>query len=206
MIISAALASQPAPADTLKVDGRAFPVRPSGASVAVYAGAFPGRDSLGKSFAAYCMDIYKEIVWGAVSFTPVNGTSLFGDAKVNDPGLLANKFYSKVKNPTSSAAFRIAIREILFERAPNGYGLANNDLKAGGGSASTFALGMAQQWLTNLHDARFPQTKQFYMKYYFPCNSQNLAIPTPVPETSSYLMMLAGLGFVGFMVRRRKYF
>ncbi|MHB1098544.1 MAG: PEP-CTERM sorting domain-containing protein [Burkholderiales bacterium] len=44
-----------------------------------------------------------------------------------------------------------------------------------------------------------------HLEGYFLTPEGEAVIPSPVPEVSTYAMMLAGLGLVGFVMRGRRY-
>lgn len=73
---------------------------------------------------------------------------------------------------------------------PNSYALIGSDKAAGGSLASMIN---AQPWLyyVNLHTSAFP-------------GGEIRGQLAPVPEASTYAMMLGGLGLVGFIAARRR--
>jgi hypothetical protein len=191
-----------------------------GKSLDVYAGAFSITDN-GGSFSAYCADIYKyDAVNVATVYTPGGAselTAVFDSVKANNLGLLANKFYAGVDSATKSAAFQLATWEILFESSGSPYTLGADTFKASGGTAAIgsvanpSALSLAQSWLDNLAGA--PVTGHYDINYLQVISgNQNLVYFTPssgfvtsaIPEPETYAMILAGIGMMGLVVRRRK--
>ena len=189
-----------------------------GQAVDVYAGEFAGLDN-GKSFSAYCVDIYKYDVWhAATNYTAADLSSVFGAVKANDLGRLAAQRYASVNNAKTSAAFQMATWEILFELASTPYKLNTDTFKAVGGSAASgtvanpSAISLAQSWLDSLSTA--PTIVNYDVNYLqVASGNQNLVfftpsssfIPSSIPEPESYALLLAGLGLlVSFAYRRNE--
>ncbi|WP_334108301.1 PEP-CTERM sorting domain-containing protein [Methylobacillus sp.] len=186
----------------------------------VQAGAYQGTFANGDSFAAFCIEISQNLApWGStVSYT--DGSSVY--AKFTDSlTSLANKYYSFVDDAVSSAAFQIAIWEIVTEdkkglnldkgtfRADNTTMQVKNGWlgwKTVDNPDSLAAVTLAQTWLAGLGDDSIADTGNYSLEYLKNKKYQDLVIFTPiaaVPEPSTYGMLLLGMGLVGLFARRR---
>jgi hypothetical protein len=167
------------------------------------------------SFLAWCIDIFADM--GSANYTlmsgpnygPISGNSIVNNTlnstKVLELERLASNDLSLVTNAKTSSAFQLAAWEIMAE--------TGSTLNVSNGSFSVYgdALGadkLANTWLGNLGTAK-PTMNLFIWSANKPGSTQDLAVfapapATPVPEPESYAMLLAGLGLMGFMVRRKK--
>ena len=196
----------------------------------VYAGGYQGAFANGgDSFVAFCVEIAQNLApWGKeVSYT--DGSSVYG--KFTDSlTSLANKYYSFVDDAVSSAAFQIAIWEIVTETKKGlsldkGIFQADNTTKqvkewvpatrwskghyeytTVDNPNSLAAVTLAKTWLAGLGDDSVANTGNYSLEYLKNKNYQDLVIFTPiaaVPEPATYGMLLLGLGLVGVFARRR---
>ena len=130
-------------------------------------------------------------------------TSIFGATRVADLMDLANEHYLDVHDKNTSAAFQLAVWAISFG-TPNMLGdyTLNSDTFKTSNLSNGGAL--AQTWLNNLDTDK--KTGAFNVIYLYNSNprlSQNLVVFAPVPEPSTYAMVLGGLGLL-WLVRRKK--
>jgi hypothetical protein len=168
------------------------------------------------SFQGWCVDVFHDFYFNSStsqgSAVLNTATSVFGSTIATDLGRLATEAYSTVGTPTGSptaaqddysAAFQLAVWEIVNENAPGGYDLTTgNFMAAAGGNA----VAIAQGWLSNL-----PTVSHYNVDIWSIQDNgasgwgpQDVAVFSPAPEPETYALMLAGLGLMGLVARRRK--
>ena len=207
--VAGLFAAQPAAADTLTFGGfsngsvRAkiynTPTAPVGGNpTTVSAGGLNMTNTTsGGTFQAWCVDIFQTLA-SPSSYILESASSFYS----SDPGKatalshLASNSLSSVTNATNSAAFQLAVWEIVNEASGGGYSLTAGNFKA---SSTTAVISAANSMLGGL-SGPITMTANVWATH----SSQDLAVFAPVPEPESYAMMLAGLGLMGFIVRRRK--
>ena len=165
------------------------------------AGGFLMSYNGGLSFEAYCVDVYQHISFGE-TYTDYGapGTShVFTNSNAyTDLGRLYATA-GVVNNSVSEAAFQIAVWEIAYETTGGPYNLATGSATFSGGSAdSSGALTLASSWLASLTNGAHPSIVVIESS-----GHQDVIYP-PVPEPETYALMLAGLGAMGFVARRRR--
>lgn len=193
----------------------------------VPAGGYEGTFQGGDSFVAFCVEIAQNLApWGkTVSYS--DGSSVYA-AFTDNLTSLANKYYSFVDDAVSSAAFQIAIWEIVTEtKTKTGLNLDKGTFEASntrdwvpphqlgglwfkGGYEdnpdSLAAVTLAKGWLAGLGDDSVANTGNYSLEYLKNKQYQDLVIFTPiaaVPEPATYGMLLLGMGLVGLFARRR---
>ena len=180
-----------------------------------------------KPFQSFCVDIFHDFNFGSQSvsydYAPTQNPSGLSSASLLNLGRLYTMYGSNISSTSSSnlneTAFQLAIWAIVNDgNAINSTG--NFNIKSGQPiSFSDYTYGtpsgsidLAQQWLNNLANATSSYNAQFLMlkpnQYQGTpgTGSQDVVYFTPasaVPEPQTYAMLLAGLGLVGFLARRR---
>ncbi len=168
----------------------------------------------GPTFESWCVDIFHDFSFGNPGSTvdvKMSAASIFGTNKADDLGRLFTRHHTVIDGHTStsdeSAAFQLAVWEIVNETGSS-YSLLNGAFTASGTGAGT-----AQTWLLDLntnHAASMYRadiwsvvnnTSQANGKPTW--GAQDVAVFAPIPEPDTYVMMLAGLGLIGFITRRR---
>jgi len=170
------------------------------ASGTVNAGGFATILNGNPSFVSYCVDLYQHIAFGTLypEYTAPGTTHLFANNRAYaDLGrLYANA--GVVDSSVEEAAFQIAVWEIAYETTPGAYALGSGAASFSGGSAAGGALGLAATWLAGLGNGAGRSINVLES-----ADHQDV-IFAPVPEPSSYMLMLAGLMATVEISRRKR--
>jgi hypothetical protein len=164
----------------------------------VYVGGFKmGVGNTNQSITAWCVDVFDWL--HSASYSNGNLSSINHNDKLQQ---LVNQRYASVTNAQTSAAFQLAVWEIVTE-AGNTFNLGNGQFKAWGGN--TTAIAMANDWLKL---DKTTGNRNYKIDYYFYGNmpngvTQNLISVSPVPLPAAGLLMLSALGLGGLVKRRR---
>jgi hypothetical protein len=220
-------ASQPALADTLRYQGAwyspydgAFQIVDGSPTLSrsVSAGAFRMTDvsgptlPAGTSFMAWCVDVYHNLNTSSAgaSYTLRSGGDFYASAsyKVSDLERLASYVLgnSLLTNSVQSAAFQLAVWEIVNEsNTAQPYSIGSNDFRVTGGDWAARTL--ANTWLGIVNAGTYAIGYSLGI-WDGPNTTQDLAVfskvVSPVPEPETYAMLIAGLGLMGFIARRRR--
>jgi len=172
------------------------------ASGTVNAGGFATILNGNPSFVSYCVDLYQHIAFGTLypEYTAPGTTHLFANNRAyGDLGRLY-AHAGVVDTSVEEAAFQIAVWEIAYETAPGDYALGSGAASFSGGSAAGGALDLAATWLAGLGDGAGRSIGVIES-----AEHQDV-IFAPVPEPSTYMLMLAGLlATVEISRRKRKH-
>jgi hypothetical protein len=150
------------------------------------------------TFQAFCIDPAQ---WASTAWTGYTQTTLnptFSSVAITNITKLFNYGFSGADDTNlNAAAFQLALWEVANDDGDLSTGFvqktsntksnlvtATDTLLANYGSASS----------TSLYNFSFYKSK----------DNQDFIVATPVPELESYAMMLAGLGLMGTIARRRK--
>ncbi len=156
-----------------------------------------------KSFVAYCIDLAQTFSWNnAFTVTETNPLSLFGNFAVGALDRLYTQHYATATTPTMSAAFQLAVWEIISETSASSYaalGLGSGSFMATSGNSTARAT--ADNWLQALGAG---SSGGYKLTALVGLNNQDQMLATPVPEPETYMMLLAGLGLMGFVASRRQ--
>jgi hypothetical protein len=162
------------------------------------------------SFVAYCVDLAQTFSFGSpFSVTATNPASMsaIGGVRASALDRLYTQHFAAADTRTESAAFQLSVWEILQEAPTTVFGI--NALGAGsfrataatsGTTLDSDAITMANSWLSTLSGASGAYTLTVLASP----TRQDQMMATPIPEPETYMMLLAGLGLMGFVARRRQ--
>lgn len=219
MAVTVAFATQFALADTLNYMGPAYggyvstsgvytspePIThtPAAGGLLMNTGVSSG------SFLAWCLDVQGWLTSPA-NYSLQSGITFYPDpegaVKIDALERLATAVLPLVHTKGESGAFQLAVWEIVNETGltPT-YSLAAGNFRVG--DASDGALALAGEWLTNLNYGGTFTADTMTLSVWKDVNdrTQDLAVfAAPIPEPEIYAMMIAGLGVLSFVARRRK--
>jgi PEP-CTERM motif len=171
------------------------------ASGSVSAGGFATTVNGSASFETFCVDLYQHISFGTLypEYTGPSASHVFANSRAYaDLGrLYANT--GALDTSAKEAAFQIAVWEIAYETTAGAYALGSGAASfSGGTAASSGALGLAASWLSGLGSGTGRNIAVLES------GEHQDVIYAPVPEPETYALLLAGLGAMGFVARRRK--
>ena len=213
-LLSASLIfASPARADLLRATGFAVGsekvslVSPSFASRDLNAGVFNLNPPTG--VLAYCIDIFQTITFGTL-YSDYTTTSLVSDGQITavrkgEIAQLFHGFYApSLTSSTKTAAFQLALWEILYETGPtlnvDGGDLVNRGVNyANTPNTPAGVISQADTWLAGL--GAFSSDVSGFIIYRSPEHQDQIRI---VPAPATWALVFAGLTTLAFMARRRK--
>lgn len=168
------------------------------------AGGFATVLNGGPSFVTYCVDLYERINFGTTytNYTGPNTSHVFANASAHaDLGrLYAN--VGTLSGAAQQAAFQIAVWEIAYETSGT-YSLLGGAALFSGAPAGT--LTQAQNWLTGLGSGTGLNILSLdSVTLGRTVGHQDVIYAAPIPEPETYALLMAGLGALGFVARRRR--
>lgn len=149
------------------------------------------------TFYTYCVDIFHTLALpGVFDITPLS-QMYTGVRATNINKILAN---TTPANADQAAAVQLALWEVAFETSATLNVTSGAFYVDGGNSAAARTL--ANSYLGNLPIWQVSNTQTATLLY--SATRQSQVYLGPVPEASTWAMMILGLGTVGASLRRRK--
>lgn len=156
----------------------------------------------GDNIAAFCVEIDTLLNQGSTSYALLSASDYFGSAGlVNQIGMLYTAFHDEVDNAMTSAAFQLALWELVNEDA------ASLSLTTGSFDTTGFhgARDLAQNWLSQLGNI----VNGFDLYVLTADDSQDLLVfkpqvPHQVGEPGTLALLALGLAAVGLRMRSSK--
>ena len=166
------------------------------------AGQFTGTLN-GASFTTYCTDLAQSFLFGTpyTDYVVRDGATAWGAQKSSDldHAFSAFAFYGAPASAETSAVAQAIVWEILYETSGT-YDLHGGSFIATSANATTqgYFDTSAAAFAIIAGTAITVHADQLYSR-----SHQDFVVLTPVPEPSTYALMLAGLAGIGFVARRR---
>lgn len=151
----------------------------------------------GDRLLAWCVDLAHELFQSATPYAADPG--MFGSEVVGNLDRLFTQHYADVVDAVSSAAFQVAIWELVYDSDDINLGSGDFVLR---GKTSDAVEAKAAQFLA-LGDKSGGYRLTFLNSLEDDPSSQNLVTIAPVPLPASAALMLAGLAALGAARRRR---
>lgn len=176
---------------------------------AVYAGGFNALLEGSQAFITYCVDTAQSFNWGQVfNVTSVAASDKFGATKALAMGQLYSQHFGNISNANESAAFQLALWEIVNEASSNAFSLSAGIFKATPWNAAVTSL--ASNWLNTLSGTGdsydlIVWTNPNYQDQVMATSSVKPS-STTVPEPKTLALVLAGFIAMSSVsaARRRK--
>ncbi len=194
----------PAMADTVKLTNFAFtPAKSISVSTPSYtgsAGEFVGFLN-GNSFATFCTDLAQTFFFNTTynDYSVVDGDTAWGTAKSRslDKAVSYMLAAGGPTNASNSAAYQAMVWEVLYETSGT-FSFTGGTFTASSGDAAAQTALNGINWGSIAGQAVTHNVDQLYSR-----SHQDFMVYAPVPEPETYAMMLAGLGLMGAVARRR---
>lgn len=155
----------------------------------------------GQSFVAYCIE--PEQGNGRAGIDRVYNVDTFSGVQAQRLQALFSTGYSQLNNYTDKAAFQVAVWEIMRETSGSLDASSGSFHVLGNDAASAQVATLANSFMASAASYNGPAL--YTLTRLTNANLQDLvtAVANPVPEPESYAMLLAGLGAIGLLARRR---
>jgi PEP-CTERM motif len=164
----------------------------------VNAGQFTGKLD-GASFQTYCVELTQEFSFNHnYTYSVVDGVAAWGAAKSADLDHLFSYFAATnfVTNTTTSAVAQAAVWEVIYETSKP-FSFSSGSFQEF--SFSNWSALNSFNWTAAMAAPVTVQVDELHNSH-----NQDFVVLTPVPEPSTYALLLAGLGTIGFVARRRR--
>ncbi len=157
-------------------------------------------DPTPETFEAFCIDPYQSADTGYTAYTETTLSSTFSAQTIGKIGALFsfnNSYLPSATEKLKAAAFQLALWEVANDNGNLGTGRVQKVY-----ATNTDLVTRAQGLLNGYSNYNGPSLYSF--TFYQSASKQDFIVATSVPEPETYAMMLAGLGLMGAIARRRK--
>ncbi len=159
-----------------------------------------------KSFDAFCVDPYQfsSSTYSTYTVGGLNTTDTsFSSGVIGKITKLYNYAYAGTLGPsaaadTNAAALQLALWEVIADSSPD---LLSGNVKGYTGQTNASLMTATTNLLANYGSYSGPNNYNFTV--YKSTTKQDFLVARPVPEPETYAMMLAGLGLMGVVARKR---
>lgn len=142
----------------------------------------------GASFLAYCIEQSQSAVSASHSYT---ASAYAGPAAVQE---LYDRFFdTSVQTQQGAVAFQMALWDLTGGTTVSAYSFVS---VAG-------AQALASSWISTVNADSNLFAQKYTLTQWSNSSFQDVLQATPVPEPETYALMLAGLGAIGMIARRR---
>ncbi|MBQ1762561.1 MAG: PEP-CTERM sorting domain-containing protein [Aquincola sp.] len=193
---AALLATSAAHADTLSVNNYATTAdgRLATGSVAILSGGTSDpvlfnvlNKTTGTSFLAYCIEQSQTVRRSDQTYSAAAYSAPAGVQELYD------RFYStSLQTQRGAVAFQLALWDLTGNTSLSSY------------SSSDANVALATTWLNTVNADNNPFAQQYTLTRWSSSSLQDVVQAAPVPEPETYALMLAGLGAIGLIARRRQ--
>lgn len=154
-----------------------------------------------EAFTAFCVDLLQYISNGNNTYATSSTPATFPDARTANLKKLFETGYKglDLTNAAKSAGFQLAVWEIAFESGGT-YDIFSGNFKSNLGPGNA-AANFAKTLLDNLNGAK---TQSYQLTFFTSAGNQDVVTVSEVPVPAAGLMLLAGLGGLAALRRKRK--
>jgi hypothetical protein len=155
----------------------------------------------GASFLAFCVDPFQYSSGSAATYNVSSAlTTVMTDSQAANVAKLYSQSYAGTAGDNlNSAAFQLALWELSSDNAILTSGVVHTT-----GSTDADVVAAANSMLSNVANNAAGATQYSFTVYTHPTQQDFLVTVTAVPEPETYAMLLAGLGAMGVLIKRRK--
>lgn len=156
----------------------------------------------GESFIAYCIEPNQQN--GRAGFARDYYVDSFSGVQAQRLQALFSTEYAQLNTYTDKAAFQVAVWEIMRETGGSLDASTGSFFVLGNDAASTQVTALANTFIATAASYNGPALYSLTRLNNGSLQDLITAVPlNPVPEPETYAMLLAGLGVVGLIARRR---